>query len=263
MKALLTLVLAASVAAPAAAVEGKIIDNQDFVMTVGYKMWINNWSTWNFNSTTLGGTSGNNFPSFSMGGVANMIPFAIKYKNFFTTLTPMFTGDYLFPRYTDRSAAGISTIQFKVKRNEIDWNVGYMFIPQMGATVGLKSVTQKWRSSVNNSAFGATETWNWLGPTLGIVGSAPIGRGFSLYGNGVGGIMAVSVDPAPAATRNDSAAYEATELGVAWKARKAPISATFGYKYQRISTKMDISGLRDLRGQDVTSGYTLGVNVVF
>lgn len=244
-------------ALPAAAVEGKIIDNPDLSLIVGYRMWLNNWSSWNT------ADSSRHFVQFAESGVANMGNVTFRYKNFFTGLSIAGFGEVEFPKYTDDSGTVIYTVRGKAERKEIDWNVGYMVVPQLGVTAGLKHVSQKWQYSYNSAAYGAPTTWYWTGPTLGILGSAQIGAGFAVYGNGAGGIMAVTQDPEPTTARNDTATYESAELGLAWKAKKLPISATIGYKFQRINTYFDVVGYRDMRGLDLTSGYTLGINLIF
>jgi hypothetical protein len=259
-KMILTVALCAGfLAAPVRAQEYKtVLGSQDLNLIVGYKLWLNNWASWDGG---VGAAATNKkFVEFNQGGAAHIMSAILRYKQFFTGFSYMFTGDYTFPAYMDQG----TTVQEKAYRNEIDWNVGYMVVPQLGFTAGLKNVKQNWKTSVNGAAFSATGTdWNWLGPTLGIVGSAPIGNGFSLYGNGAGGIMSVTQDPKPAVSRNDTATYESAELGVAWRAKEVPLSASFGYKFQRINTKLDQAGLDSQRGLDLTSGYVLGLNLIF
>ena len=260
----LSLLLVGS-AIPARANEASVFGNPDLVMSLGYKMWLNSWQTWD------AGRGGANFVSFSEPGVGNMIPMALKYKNFFTSLNFMFTGDYLFPIYTDVTSAGVTqTVHERASHDEIDWNVGYYVVPsQLGFTLGLKDVNQHWNTAINNGAFSATNTnWHWIGPTFGITGAAGIGHGLSLFGNGVGGFMTETHDGEPAG-QSDTATYESMEMGLAWKPQTLPMNVTFGYKYQRINTKLDIANTAanapyaDLRGIDVTSGYTLGINAFF
>lgn len=261
---ILSLVFFAS-AVPARADEAKVFGNTDLLFSMGYKLWLNSWQSWDT------GRGGANFVEFSQPGVASMVPMALKYKNFFTTLNLMFTGDYKFPQFTDVTTGGATqTVDERASRDEVDWNVGYYVVPNnLGITVGLKDVNQHWNTSINGGPFAATNTnWSWIGPTLGITGGAGIGNGFSIYGNGVGGIMAETHDNEPS-DQNDTATYEAMEMGIAWKPQTVPMNVSFGYKYQRINTKLDIANtaataqFANIRGIDVTSGYTLGVNVLF
>jgi len=245
-------------AMPAAAVEGKIIDNPDLSLIVGYRAWLNNWSSWNT------GESGENFIQMSQGGLANMGNITFRYKSFFTNFGMSSFGDVIFPSYTDRLASGaLRTVQAKSGRTEIDGNIGFSVVPQLGFTAGVKHVSQKWRYSFNNGTYGSITNWQWTGPTLGMYGSAGIGAGFSIYGNGAGGIMFVTQDPKPTVARTDTATYESAELGLAWKAASAPLSASLGYKFQRINTRFDVAGYRNMRGLDLTTGYTFGINLIF
>lgn len=251
------LALAALLAVPAAPARAAstVLGSQDFNIIVGYKLWANNWLSW------IDGTATNpRFESVSMSGIANNVNTTVRYKRVFTNLGYMATSEYEFPRY--RNAAG-TYIDSRAKRAEVDWNLGFMAVPQLGFTVGVKSVEQKWRTRSNAVAgagtFGPTLKYNWTGPTAGIVGSGAIGKGFSIYGNGAGGIMNVTLDGSDIG----SAGYESAELGLAWKAQSVPFSGSFGYKFQRISTKLDRSGFAEMRGNDVTSGYVLGLNLVF
>lgn len=248
---LLALALTLPLARPASAAS-TIFGNQDLNLIMGYKLWINNWTSWN---------TGNVNPHYSevgTGGVANNLNATFRYKWFFTNLGYYFTGDYNFPTFQEDDGTKVT---LKANRNEVDWNVGGMVVPQLGFTVGLKNVHQNWKTTAG------TQRWNYLGPTLGIVGNAAIGKGFSLYGNGAGGFMTLTIKNPNGtlgnANRHDSASYESAEMGVAWKAPNAPFSASAGYKFQKLSTKLDIAGYQSLRGIDLTTGYILSLNLVF
>lgn len=243
---ILSLALLLPMARPAAAAS-TILGNENMNLILGYRLWINNWQTWNT------GQSKPHYSSVSQGGVANNFSATFRVKQFFTNLGYYFTGNYNFPTFQEDNG---TLVTLKAKRDELDWNVGAMVVPQLGFTVGLKSVHQKWIGTT-------TQNWNYLGPTLGIVGSAPIGKGFSLYGNGAGGFMSLSIDNPSNAGRKDKATYESAELGLAWKPATVPLSASFGYKFQKLSTKLDLTGYQSLRGVDLTTGYILGLNLIF
>lgn len=255
--ALLALVLVLPFARPAAAQETKLFGNKDLNMTLGYNLWLNQWTTWidespaNFVAVTKGGNAASNF---TLG---------LRYKKVFTSLGMLVTPDYKFPRYQDRIAGGTVNRDVTASRQEVDWNVGVMFIPQLGATLGYKGITQKFKISTNNGAASTSKTLI-NGVTAGVVGSAAIGRGFALYGAGAGGIMGVKFEnSAGTINRNDNAWFESTEAGIAWRAEKLPLSAKFGYKFQKISTQLKVAGYDEQRGIDLTSGYILGMNLVF
>ncbi|MDE2290677.1 MAG: hypothetical protein KGL53_01235 [Elusimicrobia bacterium] len=252
---LLAILFALPFARPANAAS-TILGNQDFNMILGYKLWLNSWTTWN-----TGGVNPH-IDSVSKNGVANNINATMRYKQLFTNLGVTLTGDYTFPSYEEDNSTAKVTL--KANRTEVDWNIGWMAVPQLGFTVGLKNVHQRWLDSTTGALY---QNWNYLGPTVGIVGNAAIGNGFSLYGNGAGGVMGLQITDSHNVLKNpnrhDSATYELAELGIAWKARTVPISATVGYRIQKMSTKLDISGYGDQRGIDLTSGYSLGLNLIF
>lgn len=255
---LLALALILPSALPAAAQEAKLFGNKDLNMTLGYNMWLNQWTTWideapaNFVAVTKGGNVASNF---TLG---------LRYKRVFTSLGMLITPDYKFPRYQDRTDAGVLVNRdVTASRKEVDWNLGFMFIPQLGATVGYKGITQKFKISTNNGAASESKTLI-NGVTAGLVASSALGNGFAVYGNGAGGIMSVKFEnTAGTINRNDNAWFEATELGLAWRAEKLPLSAKLGYKFQKISTQLKVAGYDDQRGIDLTSGYILGMNLVF
>lgn len=257
MRHLLLAAIFAVSASPARAGE-TILGNKDLNLTLGYNMWLNSWTTWIDENPT-------NFVSVTKGGsVASNLSAALRYKRVFTTMGVLITPDYKFPRYQDRSAAGaLLNRDVTASRSEFDWNLGVMFIPQLGATVGYKGITQKFKISTNNGAASSSRTL-FNGVTAGVVGSAAIGRGFSMYGNGAGGIMGVKFEnSAGTVNRNDTAYYEAAEIGLAWKAQTMPLSGRFGYKFQKIATQLEVAGYEEQRGIDLTSGYILGMNLVF
>ena len=99
------------------------------------------------------------------------------------------------------------------------------------------------------------------GFTFGIIGAAPIGGGFSLYGNGVLGFLDEEFEPAGAHDTN--AIYEAAELGIAFKPQSAPLSFSVGYKVQIIDNKTDDPNFSDQNVIDLTRGFILGLNLIF
>ena len=260
-----SLLLAAALVVPAvpARAAETILGNKDVNLSLGYNLWLNQWTTALENGSPTGtNTTNAQFLSMTQGGnAASNFTMALRVKRFFSTLGFLVTPDYAFPRIYD----GGNFYDYKANRNEVDWNVGFMFVPQLGATMGFKGVTQKFWGKANNTTTISSSKTMMNGVTFGLVGSAAIGKGFSLYGNGAGGIMTVRYDPVPNTTkvRNDTASYESAELGVGWKAPNAPFSAKFGYKFQKISTKVDEPNFRNQRAIDLTTGYILGLNLLF
>lgn len=243
----LALALVLPSAQPASAAS-TVFGNENLNLILGYRAWVNSWSTWNT------GQINPHYSSVAQSGVANNFSATLRFKRFFTNLGYYFTGNYNFPTFREDNGTYVT---LKAKRTELDWNLGAMVVPQLGFTVGIKNVNQKWIGAA------ATQDWNYLGPTVGIVGNAAIGKGFSLYGNGAGGFMTLTIDNPSNAGKSDTATYESAELGLAWKPASAPVSASFGYKFQKLSTKLDRVGYDSLRGIDLTTGYILGLNLIF
>ena len=268
--AIYALALLSFAARPAGAQEATVFAWKDVSLTLSANLWFNSWTTWIDNINTVKGDA--NYISITEGGVAaSNLTAALRGKRFFATVGYLSTPDYHFPRYTDRSTTGVLiALDAAASRQEVDVNLGYMLVPQLGITVGYKGIRQKFNVVTSVAATGVTtaaqdSSTRFDGATLGVMGSAALGRGFSFYGNGAGGLMGVRFDPPPNSVdpRHDTAFYEAAELGFAWRASSLPLTGRFGYKFQRISTMQDVDGLREQRGVDVTSGYILGLGVVF
>jgi hypothetical protein len=122
------------------------------------------------------------------------------------------------------------------------------------------------------------------GPTIGIAGSVPIGRGFGMYANYAHGFMDAEirdvtrtingVDCSPSSAcdsraRDTDATYDVAELGFSYThgiqdlAAHMPLSAATvyaGYRYQNISTEFDEP---NQDRSDVTKGFAVGVNLTF
>ncbi len=246
--------------------EATVFHGKDLSLTLSANLWFNSWSTWIDNINTVKGDA--NYVSITQGGVAaSNLTAALRGRRFFATLGYLGTPDYHFPRYYDRSTTGgLIAVDATASRQEMDVNVGWMALPQLGFTAGYKGIRQKFNvvtSGALTADHGSSTRFDGL--TLGVLGTAALGRGFSFYGNGAGGLMGVRFDPPPNSVdpRHDTAFYEAAELGFAWRAAALPLTGRFGYKFQRISTTQDVDGLREQRGVDVTSGYILGLGVVF
>jgi hypothetical protein len=266
-KAVLAALLVAGSASAALADDGQ----KDFGMNFGYKLWLNSWQTTIASNHAQGG---DHYTGVTQGGYGSVPNLSLRYKQGFLSMGYLASGTYTFPQYTDViNVAGVphtETVSVAASRTEFDMNLGFMFVPQFGATVGYKNVTQTY--NIYNASpglvygnNGATNHTYMNGVTFGVVGGAPIGNGFSLYGNGVGGFMVVNYGPTPATT-NDSATYIASELGLAWRAERVPLSLTLGYKYQIISTRVAAGNnavLNNQVGLDVTNGYMLGANYSF
>ena len=257
---------------PALAQEETVRLTKDLFMSVGYKLWISGWQS---GTQTFPSQQGKNTQAFTATAAASMPSFSLKYKKFFVSTGFLFTPDYDFFKYTDRLSLGTgattaSDFEFTYtgSRKETDFNAGFYVHPAIALTIGYKGVTQDYNLKIRSvdgalvpTSPNSDSKTKYNGVTFGIVGSAPIGGGFSLYGNGVGGFM--SVDYEPASSSNNSAVYEASELGLAYKAKNLPLSFSFGYKYQVINNKTDDPNFKDQNVIDLTRGYVLGFNFIF
>ncbi|MFI5346981.1 MAG: hypothetical protein ACHQ51_11465 [Elusimicrobiota bacterium] len=253
--------LALGAAAPRAAYadDDSVQVGKDTYLNVGAKLWLNTWQT------NLTG-SGRNWNQITEGPVVGFIPnIALRHKNLFVSGSFMVTPDYSFPLQTNYIGAGgvLDKATIKGNRQEIDMNVGYYIVPQIALTIGYKGVTEKFK--VTSSVSGYSENSVYLnGVTFGVTGSAPIGNGWSVYGSGAGGFMAVSY--LPASTYTDSAMYESSELGLAWHPHASSFSTTLGYKFQLIQTSISSQNsvaYSQLPRNEVTRGFMLGANYTF
>lgn len=240
----------ALLAAPARAEETHAL-GPNTSLTIGYKLWLNTWET------AITGPSGTNHVTALTNGInAASIPnLSLAYKDFFLSGSYLVTGTYHFPSYQDRFAGGglSNNVSFDASRKETDLNLGYKITPNVYASLGYKNVEQKYTQFVNGANFGDSKT-HYNGVTAGIGGGAGIGAGFSLYGNGAGGLMAATYTPSSGNAQ--TALYEAMEVGVAW--RHGGFGTSLGYKFQYLTTRTpgNVSA-------DVTRGYMLGLNYSF
>ncbi|MEK6599240.1 MAG: hypothetical protein AABY52_02720, partial [Deltaproteobacteria bacterium] len=133
-------------------------------------------------------------------------------------------------------------------------------------SLGYKTVDQDYH--IKKSAPGVVfsnngisdSTTKYKGPTIGIGGSAQIGGGFGIYGNGAFGQMETSYT---GVSRTDNAIYASSELGLTYRPDNW-ISLSLAYKIQTIDTKDGTTGYTDQNAvTDTTKGYILGANLIF
>ncbi|HBL17413.1 MAG TPA: hypothetical protein DD417_11890 [Elusimicrobia bacterium] len=222
-------------------------------LSVGYKLWYNSWET-AIPSYTNGGTHVN---AITAGPVGAHIPnMSVKVWKFLVSGSVMTSNNYRFPAFKDtfiQGGTGFTTADryYRATRKEYDINTGFYVTPNIVATVGYKSVEQRYQETISNVADEETRTW-YKGPTFGLAGGAGIGYGFSLYGNGALGYMHARYS---GSSSRDIANYEAMEVGLAW--RWKVVSASLGYKFQYITTRGEIDAA------DVSRGYIMGLNLNF
>lgn len=245
---------------------------KDLFFSVGYKGWVNSWTT-----TTSGvpATQGVNFPQFSSDPYLASIPnMSLRYKNAFISGSKYSSPEIEFPRWTDTfnfsGAPYTYNFDYRAKRDETDLNLGVYFYRSLALTAGYKEVKQTYKVhgfGTGVVTFDDESTTKYRGPTIGLSGSATLGEGSrtSVYGNVSYGIMSVDYEPAPApGTPEDDATYQSSEVGLAW-ALGSRGSMSLGYKVQKIvTTPGDKSYAKlDLSGTDWTSGLIFGINLFF
>lgn len=244
----------------------------DFFMTVGYKLWLANWQTGNF---TFASQEGANSASYGEQAAASIPSVSLKYKRVFLSASALSTGDYDFPVYTDMisltGGGGASTLlehRTTASRDEMDANLGVYVTPSLAFSVGYKGITQDFRMRERSLSGVATvpqdiqSKTKYSGPTLGVLVGAPLGAGFSAYGNFVGGILNMKFEPAGTEDEPD-AVYEGAEIGLAYKAKNTPFSFTLGYKYQVIDNTTNDDNFKDQNVIDLTRGFIFGLNIFF
>ncbi len=245
----------------------------DFFMTVGYKLWLANWQTGNFTFTSQ---EGSNSASYGEQAAASIPSVSLKYKRVFLSASMLSTGDYDFPVYTDMisltGGGGASTLlehRTTASRDEVDANLGVSVNPSLAFSVGYKGITQDFRMKTRSLSGVATvpqddqSKTKYSGPTLGVLVGAPLGAGFSAYGNFVGGILSMKFEPSSGTEDEPDAVYEGAEIGLAYKAKNTPFSFTLGYKYQVIDNTTNDKNFKDQRVIDLTRGFIFGLNIFF
>lgn len=208
-------------------------------VTVGLKLWANEWSSWNFpgssQSPTANATSIN--PSVT-----------VKYNNFFVS------GGFM-PKKTYDVPGSVTGATSQASRKESDLSVGYYVHPQVAVTLGYKQITQTW---------GATD-YVWKIPAVGVSAAAPIqDTKVFMYGNVALGWASVSTSDATASVwKMKGGTYTTSEVGMGYSF--APnFRLTLGYKSQSIPTSMEaLATTTRINMVDSTRGFVLGGSYTF
>jgi len=235
---------------PALAAEGT---GEGFSVTVGTKVWVNEWSSWY--TPTIGGQA-EVVPIDSSTKVSLIPVVSLRFRDFYASFSTLVDTSY--------TLSGQALNSIDASRKEFDANLGYYVLPGLGVSLGFKSLSQ---------AFGSA-SYRWSGPTIGATLTAPIQGGFAGYGALGIGFFKMNL---PAADLNSSvngglnANYTIGEIGFAYGAAGIPTIAvtstafTLGYRFQSVNTKdykvrpatgTSVNGSTDLR--DVTQGPALG-----
>jgi hypothetical protein len=235
---------------PALAAEGT---GEGFSVTVGTKVWVNEWSSWY--TPTIGGQA-EVVPIDSSTKVSLIPVVSLRFRDFYASFSTLLNTSY--------TLSGQALNSIDASRKEFDANLGYYVLPGLGVSLGFKSLSQ---------GFGGAD-YRWTGPTIGATLTAPIQGGFAGYGAVGIGFFKMSL---PAADVNSSvngdlnANYAIGEIGLAYGAAGIPTIAvtstafTLGYRLQAVRTKdykvraatgTSVNGSTDL--SDVTQGPALG-----
>jgi hypothetical protein len=293
--------------------------SQDFSATVGVKIWINDWQRDSFLSTAIdiGGIDVDSRDTAPDNQESDIEPVPIpqisaRYKWLFVTGSYYAKTGFDFDDsqatttafididgdgFNDLGAQSTALSSTSGDRYEWDASGGVYIHPYVALLGGYKKVRQEIDFFITQEtadlATGETRTdssrlfsdLSIEGPTIGIAGSVPIGRGFGIYASYAHGFMDAhirDVQRSPVDRERDSGEFDATydvaELGFSYThgteglAPHMPLSAATvyaGYRYQNISTEFNEPKLDrevDAPGQDradVTKGFAVGLNLTF
>ena len=270
----LILLLALLVAAgPIVAEEQSTPLGKDVTLAIGLKLWMNTWQSAN---GSFGSQQGSNVQSYiSDGNVAFIPSISLKIKDFFISTSYMGAPEYTFAEYTDTIVLksgptySVYTLDHKTTatRTESDTNIGWFISKNLALTLGYKVVTQEITDKQSGAGLKAQTVISkptYAGPTVGFIGSVPVGQGVGLYGNLALGKLDMQYEGGSTTYKCD---YVSTEIGMGFKPKSVPLSFTIGYRFQSIEQKMPAYTLAGSAGTpispDVTKGLTFGLNLIF
>lgn len=279
--------------------------DKDFSVTTGVKIWMTEWRRDSFFVTSFFSTV-NNVPislttidSKPSAQTSNLeavpIPqLSARYKWFFFTGSYFASTDFNFDQ-TNRSitAASPGLLSLSIlnevdtttaSRYEYDLSGGVYVHPNVAILGGFKRIRQTVNFTSNFNAInfvqpslpirGTLQSKNDIdvyGPTIGIAGSVPIGKGFGIYANYAHGFMSVDIRDFNITSNriqqvNTDASYDIAELGFTYTYGMShlpvhlPLSAaTFyaGYRWQSFNTEFPNASSRE----DTTRGFAAGINL--
>jgi len=269
----LVLMLALLAAAgPSQAEEQSTPIGKDVTLAIGMKLWFNTWQSANGSVFNQQGTNVQTYVSDS--NVAFIPSISLKIKNFFISTSYLGAPEYTFPSYTDTIVitSGPTSTAYTLKhditatRTESDTNIGWYVTPNLAFTLGYKIVTQEITDKQSGTGLTARTSISkptYAGPTIGFIGSVPVGEGFGLYGNLALGKLDMEYE---GGTTTYDADYVSTEIGIGYKEKSLPLSFTIGYRFQSIEQEMpayNVLGTGAQISPDVTKGLTFGINLIF
>ena len=288
--------------------------SRDFSATLGVKVWINEWSRDSF----VGQFAERTVPSDTGVTIFDVIvddtapdtqesdiepvpipQLSAKYKWLFVTGSYYSKTEFEFEPTFGRTRlvdeAGNPTdelfriVRFDTSGERYEWDAsgGIYVHPYVAILGGYKKV----RQTIDQTTTGTDAVSGTLGvgtgytdidiggPTIGIAGSVPLGRGFGMYATYAHGFMDANIrDVITSPCCSDDGAldeefdadYDLAEAGFYYShgmdrlMPHLPLSAATvyaGYRYQAISTDFEERGFQDR--SDVTRGFAVGVNLTF
>lgn len=231
---------------------------------IGVRGWLNQWETsFFFNDTS---SVGQNVQVTTDSKFVPIPVLAVKYGNVFISGSYYTKTNFTFNKFNYRATYTttgtiVETLAASADRSEWDANIGYYIHPSVALSVGYKNITQDYSQTVSSPGITYTQptsksTTEIKGPTVGIVGNAPIGSGFGLYGNISYGWLKSKYT---GVSTEDNSSYVLSDTGFNYMFKSVPLLVNLGYRYQSIYT--DVSS--GLKAPDVTTGFVLGANLVF
>jgi hypothetical protein len=269
---LILLLALLAAAGPSAAAEQSTPLGKDVTLAIGMKFWFNTWQSAN---GSFGPQQGTNVQAYVSDSNMAVIPsISLKIKDFFISTSYLGAPEYTFPTYSDTIliTSGPTTTAYTLnhkttaKRTESDTNIGWYVSPNLALTVGYKIVTQEItdkRTGTGLTSRTQVDKPTYSGPTIGFIGSVPVGEGFGLFGNLALGKLDMKYE---GGTTTYDADYVSTEIGIGYKKKSLPLSFTVGYRFQSIEQKLpsyQIGGPGTPVSPDVTKGFTFGINLIF
>ena len=254
--------------------------SQDFSATLGVKVWVNEWSRDSFIDATVGldgdsVTVSDTAPDSQESDIEPVpIPqLSVRYKWLFVTGSYYSKTQFDFePTFVtfEPSVGDPFAIRSETSGERYEWDAagGIYVHPYVAILGGYKKVRQKIDTTTSfGTGFSDIDI---EGPTIGIAGSVPIGRGFGMFLTYAHGFMDAEISDNGAPDQVSDADYDVAEAGFSYThgmdqlMPHLPLSAATvyaGYRYQAISTDFQEQGFQDR--SDVTRGFAVGVNLTF
>lgn len=219
-----------AICATAAAAATTPAHSTELDLTVGAKIWANEWTSWA--PTPAGGSNGVRvIESVSADTQTAVIPQAsLRYGDWIAAASYFTNTNYSLGGLVNPSLGTLE--QLPAKRKEVDGNVGYYLLPSMALTLGYKEIDQNFEST----------HYKWTGPTVGITASAPIKGSFGFFGTLAYGRLTLKASvPDDAGRSSFHADYVLSEAGLSYgfatPLSGLAITLTASYRAQFVGTR--------------------------